>query len=221
ASAAVAAAAGPGTFAAWRLAAGGSERFLVDVMLPLMRTPQTYLPVPLILLASGVTAAQLAVARGNQPGEVAASVAPAAAARRSGLVTTRIVLVLATTFIVFELPGATFITFELHKQLPDWMVPVSDLLVTVDSACSFFVFYAVSANFRRQVLQLLGRQPLAASPGAATANRRGGTSLTATFSSALLAQRRHDSRFVEASRLVGWSRCPKPLLGRRAEDASL
>ncbi|PAA70313.1 hypothetical protein BOX15_Mlig003474g1 [Macrostomum lignano] len=182
----VAAAAGPGTFAAWRLAAGGSERFLVDVMLPLTRTPQTYLPVPLILLASGVTAAQLAVARGNQPGETADSTTNASSSNasnnasaslnandnastndnanangtanseaRSWRTATRIVLVLAISFSIFELPGAIFITFELHKLLPDWMVPVSDLLVTIDSACSFFVFYAFSANFRRQVCQLL------------------------------------------------------------------
>uniref|UniRef100_A0A1I8H0Z1 Ig-like domain-containing protein n=1 Tax=Macrostomum lignano TaxID=282301 RepID=A0A1I8H0Z1_9PLAT len=161
----VAAAAGPGTFAAWRLVANGSERFLVDVMLPLTRTPQTYLPVPLILLASGVTAAQLAVARGNQPGETADTAANVNAnanangttnsEARSWRTATRIVLVLAISFSIFELPGAIFITFEIYQLLPDWMVPVNDLLVTIDSACSFFVFYAFNANFRRQVCQLL------------------------------------------------------------------
>uniref|UniRef100_A0A1I8I303 Lipase_3 domain-containing protein n=1 Tax=Macrostomum lignano TaxID=282301 RepID=A0A1I8I303_9PLAT len=180
----VAAAAGPGTFAAWRLAAGGSERFLVDVMLPLTRTPQTYLPVPLILLASGVTAAQLAVARGNRPGEAndasgAANQQAVSTSSVSCLTATRIVLVLAISFSIFELPGAIFITFELHKQLPDWMVPVSDLLVTVDSACSFFVFYAFSANFRRQVGQLLncGRAPAPPSAGLGGVGVGGGSGL--------------------------------------------
>ncbi|PAA70312.1 hypothetical protein BOX15_Mlig022205g2, partial [Macrostomum lignano] len=65
-----------GAFAGWRLTAGGSEQFLVNTMLPLTRTTQTYLPVPLIVLISALTVAELAAARANRPGDNIASLSP-------------------------------------------------------------------------------------------------------------------------------------------------
>uniref|UniRef100_A0A1I8JA77 CARD domain-containing protein n=1 Tax=Macrostomum lignano TaxID=282301 RepID=A0A1I8JA77_9PLAT len=79
--------------------------------------------------------------------------------RRNSRVATAIVLCLSISFHVLETPGAVLIMLNLSlTSSVDWFYAVNDILVSLDSAVHFLIFFCLSRNFRRTAGQACGMQ---------------------------------------------------------------
>uniref|UniRef100_A0A1I8JM50 G_PROTEIN_RECEP_F1_2 domain-containing protein n=1 Tax=Macrostomum lignano TaxID=282301 RepID=A0A1I8JM50_9PLAT len=81
--------------------------------------------------------------------------APAPTAQPNGRVSS--CWALALSFTVLDMPGSLLVALGLFNSLPDWTIPLNDLMLTLDSATNFLIFYSLNANFRRLVRRSLCR----------------------------------------------------------------